>query len=167
VETLTKAEGNDEPLMEQEVLDFNTRNFGALASPYVSPYVYKKQPLYLDTQYGIRKVGDQFMLGNSIFGVDTEGNIHTGEPETAIKFNATPGLWELLTRKKVDKHLVTQSDLQTYKNILELTNAHLERYDPGANIQISKGVMFKDVISKLFSSAHARRDAKRQQWVTY
>jgi hypothetical protein len=31
-----KAEGTE------EVLDFNTRNFGALASPYVSPYVYKK-----------------------------------------------------------------------------------------------------------------------------
>jgi hypothetical protein len=98
VDPLTKAERT-----EQEVLDFNTRKFGALASPYVSPYVYKKQPWYLDTQYGIRKVGDQFMPGNSIFGVDTEGNIHIGEPDTAVKFNATPGLWELITRKKVDK----------------------------------------------------------------
>jgi hypothetical protein len=94
-ETLTKAEGHGEPLPEQEVLDFNTRNFGPLASPYV----YKKQPLYLDTQYGIRKESDQFKLGNSIFGIDTEGNIYIGEPW--IKFNATPGLWELLTRKKV------------------------------------------------------------------
>jgi hypothetical protein len=56
----------------------------------VSPYVYKKQPLYLDKQYGIGKVGDRFMIGNSIFGVHTEGNIHIGEPDTAIKFNATP-----------------------------------------------------------------------------
>jgi hypothetical protein len=98
VDPLPKAEGT-----EQEVLDFNTRNFGALASPYVSPYVYKKQPWYLETQYGIRKEGDQFKLGNSIFGVDTEGNIHIGEPDTAVKFNSTPGLGELLTRKKVDK----------------------------------------------------------------
>jgi hypothetical protein len=106
--------------------------------------VYKKQPGYLDTQYGIRKEGDQFMLGNSIVGVDTEGNIHIGEPDTAVKYNATPGLWELLKRKKVDKQLVTQSDLQTYKNILEQTNAHLERYEPGANMQISSGVKFRD-----------------------
>jgi hypothetical protein len=107
------------------------------------------------------------MLGNSIVGVDTEGNIHIGEPDTAVKYNATPGLWELLTRKKVDKQLVTQSDLQTYKNILEQTNAHLERYEPGANIQISSGVKLRDVISKLFCSTPARRDVKRPKWVTY
>jgi hypothetical protein len=123
--------------------------------------VYKKPPSYLDTQYGIRKEGDQFKLGNSVFGIDTEGNIYIGEP--GIKFNATPGLWELLTRKKVDRQLVTQSDLQTYKNILELTNAHLERYEPGANIQISRGVKFRDVISKLFSDKPARKTALRQQ----
>jgi hypothetical protein len=167
VDTLTEVEGHDEPLIEQKVLDFNTRNFGALVSAYVSPYVYKKQPWYLDTQYGIRKVGDQFMLGNSIFGVDTECNIHIWEPDTAIKFSATPGLWELLTRKKVNKQLVNQSDLQTYKNILEQTNAQLERYETGANIQISKGVKFRDVIYKLFSVTPARKTALRQQWVTY
>jgi hypothetical protein len=66
----------------------------------VAPYVYKKQPIYLDKQYGIRKVGDNFMIGNSIFGVDADGNIHVGDPETAIKIKATKGLWELLTRKK-------------------------------------------------------------------
>jgi hypothetical protein len=144
-------------LIEQEVLDFNARQFGQLASPYVSPYVYKKQPRFLDTQYGIRKVGDQFRIGNSVFGVDTEGNIHIGEPDSAKKFNATAGLWELLTRKKVDTQLVTQSDLQTYKNILELSNAHLKGYEPGADIQTSEGVKYRDVISKLFSITPAQR----------
>jgi hypothetical protein len=63
-ETLAKAEVCDKSLIEQEVLDFNTRNFSAVASPYVSPYVYKKQPLYLDKQYGIRMVGNRFMISN-------------------------------------------------------------------------------------------------------
>jgi hypothetical protein len=98
------------------------------------------------------------VIGNSIFGVDTEGNINIGEPDTAINFNATPGLWELLTRKKVDNHLVTRSDMQTYMNILELTNALLERYEPSTNIQISKGDRFRDVISKLFNVTPSRRD---------
>jgi hypothetical protein len=167
VETLTKDEGHDEPLMEKEMLNFNTRKFGALASPYVSPYVYKKQPWYLDTQYGIRKVGDQFMLGNPIVVVDTEANVQIGEPDTAIKFNAAPRIVGVTDAHKVDKQLVTQSDLQTYKNILEMTNAHLERYEPGANIQISKEVKFRDVITILFPDTSARRDVKRQQWVTY
>jgi hypothetical protein len=48
-----------------------------------------------------------------------------------------------------------------------MTNAHLERYEPGVNIQISIGVKYKHVISKLFSSTPARRDGKRQRWVTY
>jgi hypothetical protein len=111
-------------------------------------------------------VGDNFMIGNTIFGVDADGNIHVGEPDTAIKFKATKGLWELLTRKKVDKDLVTEDDLQKYKNILELSNAHLERYEPGANIQISKGAKFRGIISKLFFVSPVRRDL-RQQWMTY
>jgi hypothetical protein len=151
-DTLTKVEGHDEPLIEQELLDYNARHFGVLARQYVSPYVYKKQPCYLETQCGIRKVGDQFMLGNSIFGDDTEGNIHIGEPDTAIKFSATTGLWELLTRKKVDKQLVTQSDLQTYKNILELTNAHLERYEPGPTFRSQEELSLETSYQNYFPS---------------
>jgi hypothetical protein len=149
------------------VLDYNASQLGTLASPYVSPYVYNKQPPFLDRQYGVRKLADQFKIGNSVFWVDTEGNIHIGEPDSANKFNATPGLWELLTRKEVDKLLFTQSDLQTYKNILELSNAHLKGYEPGADIQISEGVKYRDVISKLFSITPARRAVKRQPWVFY
>jgi hypothetical protein len=67
-ETLTKlcveVVGHDEPLIEQEVLGCNTRQFGALASPYASPYVYKKQLFYVDKQYGIRKFGEKFMINN-------------------------------------------------------------------------------------------------------
>jgi hypothetical protein len=92
------------------------------------------------------------MIGNTIFGVDADGNIHFGEPETAIKFKATKGLWELLTRKKVDKYLVKEDDMQKYKNILELPNAHLERYEPGADIQISTGANFRDIIFNCFFS---------------
>jgi pullulanase/glycogen debranching enzyme len=36
-----EVEGYYEPLIEQEVLDYNRKQFGVLASPYVSPYVYK------------------------------------------------------------------------------------------------------------------------------
>jgi len=57
-------------------------------------------------------------------------------------FKGTRGLWELLTRKKVNTELVTQSDLKQYKRILTLTSAHLEGYEPGAPIHISKGTKF-------------------------
>jgi hypothetical protein len=87
------------------------------------------------------------MIGDSRVGVDRDGNIHIRE----VEFPATKGLWELLTRKKVNKRLVTSNDLKQYKTILEMTNAHLEGYEPDANIHTSKGLKFRDVISKLFS----------------
>jgi len=87
------------------------------------------------------------MIGDSRVGVDRDGNIHIRE----VEFPATKGLWELLTRKKVNKRLVTSNDLKQYKTILEMTNAHMEGYEPDANIHTSKGLKFRDVISKLFS----------------
>jgi hypothetical protein len=38
----------------------------------------------------------------------------------------TKGLFELLTRKKVDHSLISKQDMKTYKRILELTSGHLE-----------------------------------------
>ena len=76
------------------------------------------------------------MIGDSRFGVDSDGNIHINN----VDFPATEGLWELLTRKRVDKEPVTGADLKQYKTILEMTNAHLEGYEPRANIRTSKGL---------------------------
>jgi hypothetical protein len=46
--------------------------------------------------------------------------------------------------------------MKTYKSILQLKNAHLEGFKPSGNIQISKGIKFKDVISKLFPQNRQR-----------
>ena len=66
----------------------------------MSLYLYESKRLFLDTEYGIRKVGDEFMIGDSRVGVDRDGNIHIKE----VEFPATKGLWELLTRKKLKKN---------------------------------------------------------------
>ena len=41
------------------------------------------------------------------------------------KVQVTKGLWVLLTGNNVNTDLITTSDLKQYKNILEMTNAHL------------------------------------------
>jgi len=81
-------------------------------------------------------------------------------------FKGTRGLWELLTRKKVGTNTVTESDLRQYKRILNLASAHLEGYEPGAPIHISKGVKFRTVIAKLFPQTKQRgtEESLRQQW---
>jgi hypothetical protein len=151
----------DDDFEKEEVSDSDTKKFGELASPYISPYVYKRS--FLDATYGIRQIGDSFMIGDSPVDVDENSDVHIKKQV----FPTTKGLWELLTRKRVNKKLITAKDLKQYKKILELTNAHLEGYDRDANINVTTGLKFKEVISKLFPSARQKGAelASRQYWV--
>jgi len=140
---------------------------GALASRYVSPYLYESNRRGLDTEFGIRRDADGFMIGDSQVGVDSDGNIHIKN----VQFPATKGLWELLTHKRVDKKSITTDDLKQYKTILEMTNAHLEGYEPHVNICTSKGLKFREVISRLFPGTTTRQigaeAALRREWIMY
>ena len=89
----------DDLRVEPEVIDYGAMRVGALASPFVSPYLYETKKRSLDTVYGIRRDADGWMIGDSRVGVDSDGNIHIKN----VEFPATQGLWELLTRKRVDK----------------------------------------------------------------
>jgi hypothetical protein len=149
--------------VDEDVREFVKRYFGEIASPYLTPYLYNKS--FLDKEYGIRKDGDTFMIGDSTITVDSKIDI-TIHDKT---FRGTKGLWELLTRKKVDDKLVSKTDLTRYKNILEMTNAHLEGYEPGGDIRISRGQKFGIVISKLLPQTRRRgvETQFRRRWVTY
>ena len=72
---------DDELRVDPHVLDYGAMNVGALASPYVSPYLYESKKRSLDTVYGIRREGDVFMIGDSQLGVDRDGNIHINNVE--------------------------------------------------------------------------------------
>jgi len=70
----------------------------------------------------------------------------------------------------VDIHSVTTAYIKQYKTILEMTNAHLEGFKPRANIRTSKGVKYKDIISKLFPGGTRQSGveaALRREWITY
>ena len=72
------------------------------------------------------------------------------------EFRGTTGLWELLTRKNVDRKKITTYDLKKYKKILELTNAHLISYQPCGDIQITRGAKYRVIIASLFSNTRRR-----------
>jgi len=55
----------------------------------------------------------------------------------------------VLTRQIVDRRIITIDDLKKYKKILELTNANLTGYQPGADIPITRGSNYRDVIAPL------------------
>jgi len=80
-------------------------------------YVYKRR--FLDTQYGVSKDGDIFLIGDSPIVVDTGGDITVKDRV----FKGSKSLWELLTRKKVNTEFITKEDLESYKKILTMTSA--------------------------------------------
>ena len=63
----------------------------------------------LDTQYGIRRDGNNFKIGNSNLTYITLVISLLGE-----KFKGTEDLWKLLTRKNID---YVSIDKTNYKNI--------------------------------------------------
>jgi len=91
-------------------------------------------------------VGDTFYIGNSVVTVDSDSDLYIHNR----RFKGMRGLWELLTRKTVDKKLVTDEDLKQYKDILDLTSAHLKGYEPTGAIRISRGNKYRNVITHLY-----------------
>ena len=75
-----------------------------------SPFLFSPNTQLLDTQYGIRKDGDNLKIHNSIATVDTTSNISI----RGKQFEGTTDLWKLLTRKNVDYN---SKDKMIYKNI--------------------------------------------------
>ena len=67
------------------------------------------------------------------------------------KYKATQGLWELLTKSKPDKNVVTFQDKQTYKQILLQSNAHRVNYSPTGKIKANQGIKYTRFISQLFT----------------
>ena len=75
-----------------------------------------------------------------------------------------------MTRKKVDRSVVTNKDMNSYRAILEATHGHLEDNDPSGGIKKTHGAKYKDIISKLFPMGRVtRRGSERtskQKWAT-
>jgi hypothetical protein len=92
-----------------DVRTFSRKSFGAIASPYLSPYVHKRG--VLDAEYGLRKEGSKFFIGNSDVTVDTNSDLYIKDKH----FKGRLGFWELLIRKSVNKKLVNEDDLKEYK----------------------------------------------------
>jgi len=72
--------------------------------------------------------------------VDQDGDITIREKE----FRGSEGLWELLTRKRVNKEHVTSDDQRIYKKILLLTIAQFEGYQPRGVNNASRGKKFRE-----------------------
>ena len=142
------SSGDDETTDDDDV-----RGFYEIASPYLNMR-------FLDEQQGNRRERIRLKICNSDVIADVKGDIR------GKRFRSTKGLFELLTRKNINRDAITNSHLKRYKHILEMTNAHLVGYEPGGDIQISRGSKFTKVIFKSCPQSRCCA-ALRQRWVQY
>ena len=106
------------------------------------------------------------MIGDSVLTVDDTSDMSIN----GRHFKGTRSLWELLVLKNLTIAVVTADDLKRYKTILELTNGHLQGYEPGGNMHTSLGPKYKDVISKLFPQTRRLRGVElslHRYWERY
>ena len=123
--------------LEEDAKTFGRETVGYVACRYLIPNVYIRR--FLDTQYGMRKDGNIFNICDSAVLVDQDGDTTIKENE----FRGFKGVWELLTLRTVNEEHVTSQDMRTYKKISLLTNAHLEGYQTGGAINVSRGKKFR------------------------
>ena len=139
---------------------FSENQFGSVASPYIASYVFYASDL--DRDYGMRRDTDgKFRIGNANVEIDQDSNVIV----KGVSYKGTRGLFELLTRKKVDRSFITHSDMKAYRTILEATYGHLENNDPSSILKTTRGI-----ISKLFPAGRVTRRGSEstleQKWAT-
>jgi len=87
---------------------FSVQQFGRVAGPYIASYVF--HAAYVDKDYGVRRdVDGKFRIGNSVVKIDQDSDVII----QGVHYKGTKGLFELLTRKKVDRSFVTDSDIRS------------------------------------------------------
>lgn len=118
-------------------------DFGILAAEYLGNYLSKNN--LTDTTYGIRREGNKFYIGNREIQIANDDILIDEHSYTGTK-----GLWELLTLKRPTEY--NKSDLEKYKEILEITNGHLKGHKAGANIMSNAHYKYTNIIKPLFKT---------------
>lgn len=115
--------------------------------------------------FGIRTDNKTLKMGNSIVSFSKIENID-GDNLVLVKigdktYDLTPGLKELLLRKKPDLKIVTNIDRLVYKDILHYTNAHKRDFHPRGQIRGDKGIKYREIIRPLFAEASLENNQEK------
>ncbi|XP_051171026.1 uncharacterized protein LOC127287916 [Leptopilina boulardi] len=115
----------------------------------VNKYIYlldhnRKQ--CIDTLYGVYKVKNgSLKIGNAPISFK-DHLINVGDK----RFNITSGLLELLFKNKPEMSYISDGDMNNYKQILIISNAHRKNYSSSEPIRTSKTFKYVNIILKLF-----------------
>ena len=118
----------------------------------VNSFIYsinKSQTADLDVMTGIRKHNNRLMMGSSPVSFEKD-KIIIGQST----FPKTSGLIELLFKKQPSEY--NDEDLEIYKQILQLTNAHRKQYKHDEGIRAINSKKYSNIIRPLFNTSQGK-----------
>jgi len=143
-DTDTENNGNE----EEEILKSppkNERNkIDSILEQFFDLHDDQKNHSSLDRVYGIRSDGKRWLLGDS--PIEAENDIIKIKDKS---FRGSQGLYELLFLKNPDSKFYNAKDLDTYKEMLLLTNAHKQRYESTKQVNSNRGTKYMNIIKGL------------------
>lgn len=114
-----------------------------------------------DHIYGIRLNHGEYYMGRAPIKVEKD-NEQLYFVVKNKKFPVTSGLTDLLLMSNPQNY--TSDDLETYRDMLELTNAHKKNYNVNGLVRRSKSsVKYNEIISDLFPERRSNRLIDSQQ----
>ncbi|XP_073995604.1 uncharacterized protein [Rhodnius prolixus] len=128
-------------------------DIGSLIKPYLLKHM-TSDTKDLDDRYGIRVLPTGGMtIGNAQVAIeDNDINVNGNW------YKGPPGLLQLLFLKKPNKYTV--EDLENYKDILEVSNAHKQQFSDEKHLSSSKGFKYKNIIAPLFYPSKGEQSAQ-------
>ena len=103
---------------------------------------------YIDNIYGVRILGNMYMLGNAPINFTTN-HIQVRD----ASYTKTVGLLELLFKRDPNKSLIKPQDLENYRKIIESTNAHRRNYQRDEPLRRSNSRKYNNYISPMFDKS--------------
>ena len=100
----------------------------------------------IDKNYGIKKQGSHYQMGQEIVTLDNLSN-RTVDGRT---FQGTPGLWELVMLARLDKY--TREDFSNYEDLVEKTQVIFNPLKKSAREKPKATIKYRDILSELEKS---------------
>ena len=108
----------------------------------------KNKDSRVDMAFGVRKLTRGYKFGDSSFSHDGEFFKIKGE-----KYKITPGLTELMFQKQPNPELLTEEDIDLYRNLVVRTNANRKNYKADKSPRIDKSNKFQTYLADLITGS--------------
>lgn len=111
--------------------------------------------------YGVYLDNDGMMLGEKRFYMENNDNIIID----GVRYVGTPG--QLILKKFPDNAIYTKDDMQKYKSMLLMTNAHRRNHRAHGQMLSKKGYKYKHIIAPLLSIEPQKRSGRGRPRLWY